>query len=162
MSKFVRAIKQVLEGTIHTFYSASELGISPNVIEISPNVYTALWWEDGATRPYNDKEAQQTASSMRIEMITELAKRNVSASVTTTIYKDDFYWGGKFFNCKDQDVCGNQLPFIVHLMISVDVICIGSSQSPIDTPKDISDDLLDQKLSELRDLARQLIPVNEY
>jgi hypothetical protein len=157
MAKFVRAIKQVLEGTIHMFYSAKEIGISPDVVEISPGIYTALWWEDGATRPYNDKEAQQTASAMCEEMITELAARNVNASVATTIYKDDFMWNGATYNCKDQDVCGNQLPFIVQLKIVVD-----DGSSPVDTPEDVLDVLLDQKLSEVRERARQLIPANEY
>jgi hypothetical protein len=110
----IDAIRQVIDNTVFKFYGVESFGLKPNVIDVGEGRYEALWWADDLDTTYDLEVAMDIAGTMKHEMISELTRRNVNASVTPTILRDEFMWNGTTYNCKNL-AYGDPIPFIVQL-----------------------------------------------
>lgn len=109
MSKLIESILS------SKFYTAEYLGISPNVIELAPGEYKALWCDDRTFETYSIEEVGKYISDMSVEMFVGL--RDVNGNVYSNVF-DEFEWNGIQYKCDDFE---KHISLVVIMRIKVDV-----------------------------------------
>jgi hypothetical protein len=110
--KMSSLIKSILSSK---FYTAEHLGISPNVIELAPGEYKALWWDDRSFERYSIEEVGKYINDMSVEMFVGL--RDVNGNVYSNVF-DEFEWNGIQYKCDDFE---KPVSLVVIMRIKVDI-----------------------------------------